>query len=569
MRLLLQGNTARLVFALALSVVAFVFAGGLMFTSGFMISLAAALPLTVLALHVPSLFVRIFGIGKPVLQYFHRLSSHDWVLKLTSRLRVTLYQALCARTSALSEREGTGRVLALLADDIGHAQNLVLRGVLPIAGAWTLALAVIVLAGFLSPVLCCALAVLLAISTLLVPMLCARANARRADELNRIDHELYEVLCDDVLGITDWLLSGRRDTCISRAVRMREKRHAREGAMRRLRRVNNLIAQMLFCACVVALVVWAACAFADASELGGLAGIIAHASSVNAPAYAPNWIAAFALCFFPLIEAFAPAELALEDVRMQHRVLGRLDEYVTEARSEKSTQPADGHDGGRAPVPAGFDIVARSLSFSYPDVAPLFEDLDLVIPQGTTVAVTGPSGVGKTTLAKLVHGDLEPTGGQLTIGGVPARAFGETMARVVGIVEQDPYLFDMSLRENLLIAKPDASDEELRAALQAVELGDLLESLPEGLDTRVQERGMRFSGGERHRIALARILLADQPIVILDEPFASIDRHTEERLLDAMLAILKGRTVIAITHHIHDMDSFDELIVLGPRGLQV
>ncbi len=566
MRLLLQGNTARLVFALVLSVVAFVFAGGLMFTSGFMISLAAALPLTVLALHVPSLFVRIFGIGKPILQYFHRLSSHDWVLKLTSRLRVTLYRALCARTSALSEREGTGRILALLADDIGHAQNLVLRGVLPVAGAWMLALVVIALAGVLSPVLCCVLAVLLVVSTLLVPAVCARANARRADELKRIDRELYEVLSDDVLGITDWLLSGRRDACVSRAVRMRERRHACEGAMRRLRRVNNLIAQMLFCACVVALVVWAACVFADAGELGGLAGIIAHASGINAPAYAPNWIAAFALCFFPLIEAFAPAELALEDVRMQHKVLERLDEYVSEAEREKPMAATDGQGDGPVPALANFDIVARSLGFSYPGAAPLFEGFDLVIPQGTTVAVIGPSGAGKTTLAKLIHGDLEPTNGQVTIGGMPTRAFGDAISQVVGIVEQDPYLFDMSLRENLLIAKPDASDEELVNVLRAVELGGLLESLPEGLGTRIQERGMRFSGGERHRIALARILLADQPIVILDEPFASLDMQTEERLLDTMLATLAGKTVIAITHHRRDIDSFDEVIVLGSDG---
>ena len=566
MRLLLQGNTARLIFALLLSVAAFVFAGGLMFTSGFMISLAAVLPLTVLALHVPSLFVRIFGIGKPILQYFHRLSSHDWVLKLTSRLRVTLYRALCARTSALSEREGTGRILALLADDIGHAQNLVLRGVLPIAGAWALALMVIALAGLLSPVLCCVLAVLLVISTLLVPAMCARANAQRADELKRIDHELYEVLSDDVLGITDWLLSGRREMCVSRAVHMREKRHACEGAMRRLRRVNNLIAQALFCACVVALVVWAACVFASASELGGLAGIIAHTSNINAPAYAPNWIAAFALCFFPLIEAFAPAELALEDVRMQHKVLGRLDEYVAEAEREKPMRTAGDQDESQAPALANYDIVLHSLGFSYPGAAPLFEGFDLVIPQGTAVAVTGPSGAGKTTLAKLIHGDLAPTSGQLTIGGMPACAFGGAMSQVVGIIEQDPYLFDMSLRENLLIAKPDASDEELVAALQAVELGGLLESLPKGLDTRVQERGARFSGGERHRIALARILLANQPIVILDEPFASLDMQTEEKLLDTMLSTLAGKTVIAITHHTRDIDSFDESIVLGSDG---
>lgn len=565
MRLLLRGNAGRLILALALSVAAFVFAGGLMFTSGFMISLAAALPLTVLALHVPSLFVRIFGIGKPALQYAHRLSSHDWVLKLTSRLRVTLYRALCARTTALSGRDTTGRILAMLADDIGHAQNLVLRGVLPLAGAWALACVVLVLAGALSPALCIALASLLLVSTLVAPLLCARANARRADELKRMDRELYDELSDDVLGLTDWLLSGKRDACVMRARQMHARRRACERAIRRLRRVNALMAQTLLCACVVALVVWSACVFADVQGPDGLAGAIARASSINAPAYAPNWIAAFALCFFPLIEAFAPVELALEDVRLQHRVLSRLDEYMDEADDETSSK--EGRAAHHASSASGYDIDISDLSFSYPGAPPVLEGFDLSIPAGTKLAVVGASGVGKTTLAMLVHGDLEPASGRLAIGGVPATAFGGEISKVVGILEQEPYLFDISLRENLLVAKPDASDDELAAALRSVELGELLESLPQGLDTRVQERGMRFSGGERHRIALARILLADQPIVILDEPFASIDMRTEERLLDMVLSTLADKTVIAITHHVRDIERFDECVVLGAGEL--
>lgn len=567
MRLLLQGNAGRLVLALALSVAAFVFAGGLMFTSGFMISLAAALPLTVLALHVPSLFVRIFGIGKPVLQYAHRLSSHDWVLKLTSRLRVTLYRALCKRTTALSGQDTTGRILAMLADDIGHAQNLVLRGVLPLAGAWALACVVLVLAGLLSPALCIALALPLLVSTILAPALCARANARRADELKRMDRELYDELSDDVLGLTDWMLSGERDACVARSRQMHARRRACERAMRRLRRVNALVTQALFCACVIALVVWSACVFADVRELGGLTGAIAHASSVNAPAYAPNWIAAFALCFFPLIEAFVPIELALEDVRLQRKVLSRLDEYMDEADDESPSR--EGRAAQNVPPMLDFDIDIRDLAFSYPDASPLFEGLDLSIPAGTKLAVVGKSGAGKTTLAMLIHGDLEPASGRVVIGGVPATAFGSEISAVVGILEQEPYLFDISLRENLLVAKPDATDDELVAALQSVDLGELLESLPEGLDTRVQERGMRFSGGERHRMALARILLADQPIVILDEPFASIDMRTEEKLLDMVLSTLAGKTVIAITHHTRDVERFDECLMLGMGDVEV
>lgn len=554
MRTLVEGNLARLVLALALSVVAFAFAGALMFTSGYMISLAATIPLTVLALHVPSLFVRIFGVGKPLLQYLYRLVSHDWVLRMTSHLRMRLYVALCRRTSALAGREKTGRVLSMLAEDIGHAQDLVLRGLLPVAGAWLVALVVLVAAGALSLPLFLVLLVLLALSTVVLPCAVACVNARRLTRAKELAHVMYERLADDVMGMTDWVLSGRQAQCIRRIRETRAQRQAIERSILRMRRVNALGSQLLFCACVIALVVWAALAFGDVASLGGLAGVMAHATAVNAEPYAPNWIAAFALCFFPLAEAFASIEEGVEEFVSQDAALARIDDFLDCAKP----------DAGDVELPHNFDIDVHDLAFSYGGQRGrvLFEGFDLHVAHGSTLAIVGPSGIGKTTLAELIHGDLMPMAGSVTIGGVDAWKLRDKMAQVVGIMQQDPCFFDMSLADNLRIAKPDASDDEILDALRAVGLASLADGLPDGLDTRIQERGMRFSGGERRRIALARLLLADTPIVILDEPFANIDGATQDAILDTILEVMAGKTIIAITHHVAGIDRFDARIEL-------
>ena len=177
----------------------------------------------------------------------------------------------------------------------------------------------------------------------------------------------------------------------------------------------------------------------------------------------------------------------------------------------------------------------------------MLRDVSLTVPQGQRVAVLGRSGAGKSTLAALVRGDLRPSAGSVTLGGAPTAGFGDEAARWVGVIQQSTYLFNMTLRDNLLLAREDARDEELWDALDAVGLRPLAERLPQGLDTMVDEAGLRFSGGERHRVALARVLLRDAPVVVLDEPTVGLDPLTERALLDTLLEALAGRTVVMIT----------------------
>ncbi|MYY84156.1 thiol reductant ABC exporter subunit CydC, partial [Streptomyces sp. SID335] len=193
----------------------------------------------------------------------------------------------------------------------------------------------------------------------------------------------------------------------------------------------------------------------------------------------------------------------------------------------------------------------------------------LTLERGRRIAVVGPSGSGKTTLAQVLLGFLGAYGGTYTLGGTralggdgAAALDGDTVRRMVGLCAQDAHIFDSSVRENLLLAKRDATDDELRDALERARLDRWAYALPDGLDTLVGEHGARLSGGQRQRLALARALLADFPVLVLDEPAEHLDLPTADALTADLLAATEGRTTLLITHRLAGLDAVDEVIVL-------
>ncbi|MDO4290557.1 MAG: thiol reductant ABC exporter subunit CydC [Eggerthellaceae bacterium] len=582
-----------LALAVALGLLAFVFAGALMFTSGYMISLAATLPLTVLALHVPSLFVRIFGIGKPILQYLERLRSHDWVLRMTSALRRKLYDAFERATSGGGARIRVGEALGLLADDIEHVQNLYLRTVFPLVMAWLVYAVTIVAAGAFSVPVALALALLLGVAVFVLPAASVCVNGARTLRAQKLKSRLYDELTDNVLGVADWVFSGRGEDYLERYRDLAREARALDTAAQRFARVRDVLAQVMFGLVAVVLLVWAAGAFGGAGAAAeGAVGALAAFGSENAPAYAGNWIAAFVLCFFPLIEAFAPASDAAQGAVAHMRAIERLNKEFPAAASgtegcaradafapasldaPASTDAHDAFGSSDAPAPdapaspnasdgANVDVELSRVAFRYPNApANVIDDVTLRIPQGQKIAVLGRSGAGKSTLAALVRGEAAPQAGRVLVAGLDAHAQREQMPHIVGVIEQRPHLFNQTLRENLLVARGDATDAEMIEALEKVGLRGLYERLPHGLDTVVDEEARRFSGGERHRIALARVLLARVSVVILDEPFAGLDPATETALIRAMFDALEGCTVVMITHHLQSVDECDRVVFL-------
>jgi len=211
------------------------------------------------------------------------------------------------------------------------------------------------------------------------------------------------------------------------------------------------------------------------------------------------------------------------------------------------------------------EVRFEGVGFRYdPDQArPTLTDIDLDIPAGTSLAIVGETGSGKTTLSYLVPRLYDVTGGRVTIDGMDVRDLGfEALADAVGVVSQETYLFHASVAENLRFAKPDATDEELHAAARAAQIHDHIAGLPEGYDTVVGERGYRFSGGEKQRLAIARTILRDPPVLVLDEATSALDTQTELAVQTAIDTLSRGRTTLTIAHRLSTVRGADQIAVL-------
>jgi ATP-binding cassette subfamily B protein len=208
------------------------------------------------------------------------------------------------------------------------------------------------------------------------------------------------------------------------------------------------------------------------------------------------------------------------------------------------------------------DVAYEDVWFRYGDVWTL-QDISFVVAAGTTTALVGETGSGKTTLGYLTARLYDVSRGRITIGDVDIRDLSfQALSDLVGVVSQETYLFHASVRDNLRFAKPNATDEEIELAAEAAHIHDVIAALPDGYDTVVGERGYRFSGGEKQRIAIARTILRNPPILVLDEATSSLDTETERLVQEALDRLAAGRTTIAIAHRLSTIRDADQIIVL-------
>jgi ATP-binding cassette, subfamily B, bacterial len=246
------------------------------------------------------------------------------------------------------------------------------------------------------------------------------------------------------------------------------------------------------------------------------------------------------------------------DVQSSLALFDRIFEYLD--------QPVEIVPGTRTLERARGDVAFDRVWFRYGGEAWTLEDVAFTVPAGTKTALVGETGSGKTTCAYLVARLYDATEGAVTIDGVDVRELTfESIAATVGVVSQETYLFHASVRENLRFAKPEATDAEIEQAARAAQVHGLIASLPEGYDTVVGERGYRFSGGEKQRIAIARTILRNPPILVLDEATSALDTQTERAVQDALERLAEGRTTLAIAHRLSTVRDADQIVVLD-RG---
>ncbi len=255
---------------------------------------------------------------------------------------------------------------------------------------------------------------------------------------------------------------------------------------------------------------------------------------------------------------FAPVGSLLSisvDVQSSLALFDRVFEYLD--------LPVDIEEGTRTVENVRGDVRLEDIWFRYGSGEWALAGIDVAIPAGTTTAIVGETGAGKTTLGYLVSRLYDASRGRVTIDGVDVRELTfESLAATVGVVSQETYLFNATVRENLRFAKPDASDEDVEDAARAAQIHALISSLPEGYETVVGERGYRFSGGEKQRMAIARAILRNPPILVLDEATSSLDTQTERLVQEALARLVEGRTTIAIAHRLSTIRDADQIVVL-------
>lgn len=524
-----------LLLAITIGVVAFVCGAGLMFSAGFLISKSATRPENILLVYVPIVLTRAFGIARPAFRYLERIISHNWVLKMTSRLRQKLYDTLEHNATSFNSKYQLGDILGLLSDDIHHIQNLYLRTMFPMFVSWGLYAIIVVAMGILSPLMGLWMLIVFGLMIIAIPLWSVLVNGARQSYEKEVKDNLYVNLTDNVLGVADWVLAGRSESYLQLHNDNEKQYLATEQAMHKFERFRDFLVQMLVLLVVVSLVVW------GAGRFGGQ------------PGGAANWIAAFVLAVFPLIDAIAPLPAAAQETNVYTDSLLRLNN-LDQPERKKADLPA---------LTAPYQLTVRNLHYTYPGTKrEVLRGINLAIKPGEKLAILGRSGAGKSTLAAVLRGDRVPTGGSVKLNGIDTDQFSDQIADYISVINQQPYLFNTTIANNIRLGNEEASDEQIWDVLRRVGLAEMVQALPNGIETKVDEAGLRFSGGERHRLALARILLKDTPIVLLDEPTVGLDPITEQAVINTIFTQLADKTLIWITHHLQGIDQVDQVIFI-------
>ncbi|MER7574303.1 thiol reductant ABC exporter subunit CydD [Streptomyces sp. NPDC126514] len=531
----------RLALALLLSSLALGSAVGLMATSGWLISRASQQP-PVLHLMVAVTATRAFGIGRAVFRYAERLVSHDAVLRMLADTRVAVYRRLERLAPAGLRTARRGDLLSRLVADVDALQDYWLRWLLPAGAATVVSVLSVGFTAWLLPEAGAVLAVGLLAAGAGVPLLTG-AVARRAE------HRLAPARGVLATRVTD-LLTGTAELTVAGALpaRTAEARRA-DGTLTRIasRAATATALGDGLTALLCGLTVAAAALVGTQGVADGRLSGVAMAVVVLTP------LAAF--------EAVLGLPLAVQYRQRVRRSAERVLEVLD--APEPVREPERPRQAPASPFPVVLtDLAARHAGQDRDALA----GLDLTLEEGRRIAVVGPSGSGKTTLAQVLLRFLDARAGGYTLGGADAhRLDGDDVRRLVGLCAQDAHLFDSSVRENLLLARKDADEEALRDALRLARLLEWADALPDGLDTLVGEHGARLSGGQRQRLALARALLADFPVLVLDEPAEHLDLPTADALTADLLAATEGRTTLLITHRLAGLEAVDEVVVLD-RG---
>jgi len=520
----------------------------LLAVSGFLLARASEHP-SILALTVAIVAVRGLAVGRGVFRYLERLTSHDVAFRVLADVRMAIYRRLEGLAPAGLAAFRSGDLLARLISDVDATQDLFIRGVGPPLAAALVGAGAVTACLFIFVPAAGVLALGLVTAGVVVPALAVAASRRAARVTAPARGELGATLTDLLSGAAELHAFGAQDSGLA-AVAAADRQLT--SLARRSATAAGLGSGLM--AAVSGLAVWGVLVLGVAA--------VADGTLTRVPLAV---VTLTALAAFEAVTALPAAALQLGEARASARRIGAVLDTPDPVRDP----------GTPRPLPAGpVRVRMRGVQVRYQPDGPLALDgFDLDLEPGRRVALVGPNGAGKSTVAAVLLRFWDPAGGAVTLAGASGDPDGASLAgyaaddvrTVIGGCPQDPHIFDATVRDNLRLARPGAGDDELAAAAAAARLLPWIQSLPRGWDTRVGSRGAAMSGGERQRLALARALLADPDLLILDEPTAHLDPEAATVLTADLLAATAGRSTLLITHDFEGLDQVDEIIVLD-RG---
>ena len=531
----------RLALATVLGAGAIAAAIGLIATSAWLISRSSQRP-PESAVALAIVGVQFFALSRGLCRYGERLVGHDAAFRVLSELRVNVYERLERLAPLGLPAFRSGDLLARLIHDVDSLQDLLLRVVPAFAIAVIVGAATAGLMWLMLPAAGLILLGALLLGGVLVPWLAGTLAARFEARQAAARGALTSSVVDLIEGAPELMVNGAGAEYLRRAC-------AADSDLTRIARAGARtagIGQGLTSLCS-GLAMWG-CLVVGVSAVrsGQLDGVLLAG------------IALIPLVAFELVTGLPSATQTLQRVRRSAaRVLEVLDTPPPVAEPAKAL----------ALPPAPYLLQVRGLRCRYAGATRwALDGLDLDLGRGRRVAIVGQSGAGKSTLAGVLLRFLPYQAGSVALNGVEMAALqGDDCRRAVGLIAQDAHIFDSTLEENLRLARRDATEDQLRAALAGARLLDWTEQLPAGLQTEVGERGARMSGGQRQRLAIARALLADFPVLVLDEPGEHLDTATADAIVADLLALTQDRSTLLITHRLVGLQELDEVIVLD-RG---
>ncbi len=515
---------------------------GLMAMSAYLIS-KAALVTGFADLAVAVTFVRGFAIARAALRYTERYVTHLMTFRILTRLRVWFYRAIEPLAPARLQSYHSGDLLTRIVADIETLDQFYVRVVIPpLAAALVTGLVFLILGAF-DWVLGLVLVAFLLLTGLVLPLMTRALSKSGAAQMVGSRSALNTAVTDEVQGMADLLAFDQ--TAVYQARSLQLGRDLAQAQMQ--------------------LAIWRGLSNSLAVLLATLAGLTVLGLAI--PLVTGGQIEGVFLALIPLtaivsFEAVQPLGTALQQLETSQAAARRLFELI-DVKTDASTgllfapEPA-----APSPKPADTSLEFRHVSFRYGVAEPLaLNDVSFAIPAGGCLFISGASGAGKSTVVNLLLRFWQAQEGQILIGGQNANTFhSDDWRALIGVASQQIHLFNGTIRDNLLLAKGDATDEEINAACEMAQVHGFITSLPRGYDTPVGENGLKLSGGERQRLSIARVILKDAPILILDEVTANLDALTEQKMVAALAEFIDKRTTIIISHRPLGMIQVDQVV---------